>query len=439
MDVLHELDRPTRVTVIAPILEPFKPIYDEVDRVLAQMKEVQPLLREHRLDPVAEPGRVDELARVLALSPRDLSEAGAVVFEQGGRREAIDLIDLAQLAPDALGAGAAQTIFAERAMSQALAHLVYGQPATICFTTGHGELVPRIADAEVHLGHVAARLSQLGMIIRELDRVGQSVPDACRVLVVAGQKARLSDDEALAVSEYLQGGGALFLAVDAGDGVLHASPSLQVTGLELVLADYGLALPPAIVLDPEHEIDLPLAWVSADGYAEHPVTESFRGRRLSVWYRPRAVALSKTQPPHRSAELVVVASPKGWGETDLKTLFSGGDVAAGPGDQLGVVGVAAAAHDGKTGARVVVMGSAESLSSALTDRGLGAGDALAAAAIGWLAGREQHVKVGNKTPERVRLIMTDGQLRATFALAVVAIPLLVAGLGVVSFFVRRRG
>ena len=87
----------------------------------------------------------------------------------------------------------------------------------------------------------------------------------------------------------------------------------------------------------------------------------------------------------------------------------------------------------------MVIGSARSLSSELSGLGLGLNDLFAASALAWLTGRARTVEIGDKTPESLRLIMTAGQLRRSFVLVVVVIPLLFFAPGLVVLWRRRRG
>src|SRR5690606_36897161 len=107
----------------------------------------------------------------------------------------------------------------------------------------------------------------------------------CRALVVAGPARPLLADEALAVGAFVDGGGALLVAArlrgDAG--------SLPETGLELILAGRGLALPRAVVVDPEGAIAAPGAFAVVSGYGEHPIAAPFQDRRVTVWQTPRPV------------------------------------------------------------------------------------------------------------------------------------------------------
>ena len=425
--VLDSIHQPVEVTVVRPEIEEYEPVYAEVDRLLAQMAGAQPLLARRDLDASRDAELLRALSLELALSTRDLADGGAVVFDVAGRRRGVDLIDLAGFGRDALDTGAMVRFSAEEAFARALAEVAEPDPTRVCATSAHGELPMEPRERGAHWGPVAERLRRAGMSIEDAGDVAGGVPEGCRVLVVAGPEVPLGGDAALAIARFLEGGGRVLVAAS------DAAPAAAATGLELVTAEHGIALAPgAVVVDPGGEIDLPMAWATADGYGAHAITAAYSGRRYTVWQHPRAV--SATEP----AVVIVRGSEVAWGETDLAALYAGDDVAAGGQDLVGVRGVAAAVEIAG-GGRLVVLGSATSPSSELAGRGVGAADALAASAIAWLAGRGVAIEIGDKTPEHVRLIMSAGARRAVFAGCVVILPLLAAGLGALLWWRRRRG
>lgn len=437
--VLASIDRPVVATVVRPEVEAFEPIYAEVDRVLDRMARAQPLLSRRDLDPGREPDEVAALAGELALAPRDLADGGAVLFAMGERRRGVDLLDLAELGRDELQVGAMTAFRAEESFARALVELAAGDRPVVCETSGHGERALGGDDGDWR--QVGARLSQDGFSIEDAGDLRAGVPPRCRVLVVAGPAAPLAPAAALEVASWLDRGGRLLVAAPDRPADPGAA-ALGATGLELVLARYGVGLPAAVVVDPQGALDVPLTWATATGYGDHPVTRAFRGRRLTVWQHPRAVVLGEPEARAGRAAprgaVLVHGSPTAWGETDLVALFGGRDVEASGADLIGFSSVAVAVEaDG--GARLVVLGSATSPSSSLVGRGLGAADALVASAVAWLAGREVSLAIGARTPEHVRLVMTPGARRGVFALCVVALPLIAAALGGLLWWRRSRG
>lgn len=478
-ELLASVDAPIDVLVVSAGLELFAEVQDEVDRVLARMVQAQPALRVRRIDPALAPERVDALAAELALPVADLAEGGAVIFQQGARRRAVDLLDVAGFDIDDLGAGTLARFRAEEAFATAIAELVDSDRPVVCHTTGHGELP--LADPEdvagdasagmagaegaVHWRPLAERITREGARLEAVSSLEAGVPEHCRVLVVAGPTRPLSSREAQAVDGYLTRGGRLLLALSTAIEPTGATARMPATGLELVLAPYGIQMPQVVVVDPAAAVAGPTQWLTATGYGDHPIVSSFAGRRFTLWLTPRAVLAPEVDPDAgpdqldgepdaepdgraqqdtRSARgtagvrtaVLVQSSAQGWAETDLGSVLLGEPVRA-EADLAGPVPVAAAAEAMTTGARVVVFGSAVSLSSVVADRG--ANELLAAAALAWLSGRTQSLDIGAKTPEQLRLIMTQGQMQQVFALCVLVLPGALTLLGGLLWWRRRRG
>jgi hypothetical protein len=461
-EVLAAVDVPVDVLVISAGLELFAEVQDEVDRVLALMVAAQPALRVQRMDPALAPERVEALAAELALPVTDLAEGGAVIFQQGTRRRAVDLLDMAGFDVDDLGAGTLARFRAEEAFATAIAELVDPDRPVICESTGHGELrltsdaSPDSPSAEtagagagaagaLYWGTLARRIEREGARIEAMTDLPAGVPERCRVLVVAGPTRPLSAGEAQAVDRYLARGGRLLLALsgaieasgaDGATSATGAGARMPATGLELVLAPYGVRMPQATVVDPAAAVAGPAQWLTATGYGQHPIVSSFRDRRFTLWLAPRAVLAADPELPGARVDVLVQSSTRGWAETDLGALVLG-QPGRDPGELAGPVSVAVAAEAPATGARVVVFGSAASLSNVVADRG--ANEILAATALAWLAGRTQTLDIGAKTPEHIRLIMTPGQMQQVLVLCVIVLPGVLAVLGGLLWWRRRRG
>jgi ABC-type uncharacterized transport system involved in gliding motility auxiliary subunit len=187
-----------------------------------------------------------------------------------------------------------------------------------------------------------------------------------------------------------------------------------------------------IVVDPEHEIGVPLAWQTLDGYGDHPISSAFRGRRATVWYEPRWV--DPLAVPGVTSRPIVSSSVGGWAVADVGSLRTGrAPPAPAEKDAHGPVSVAVAAERAEVGERVVALGSARSFSGAA-----GGSGALVASSMAWLTGRTKLVGVGAKTPEQFRVVLTAAQETRLFFLCVVALPALAAGAGATSWWRRRR-
>jgi hypothetical protein len=261
------------------------------------------------------------------------------------------------------------------------------------------------------------------MTVEAVDVAG-GVPARCAAVVVAGPTSPLPAEDALAIQDFVRGGGGLIVA---GGGAVEgaAGVALPATGLEGVLAAEGLGLPPAIAVDPELAVrELPGTLRVFRSYADHPINRGFAGTRATLWVQPRVVITTGAARP------LISATPDSWGERNLiDPPARDADDVAGP--------VALAAIGGSH--RVIAIGSAGSLSTSELSRGGSAADLWLVRAIRFITGTPEPVApVASRAPDQVRLVMTDGQRRTVIALSVAGLPLVWLVVGGAIVWWRRR-
>ncbi|MGE0870898.1 MAG: Gldg family protein [Kofleriaceae bacterium] len=416
ISTLRELG-PATVTIVRPTFGSLEPLYDEVALIASRMAEATTQMTVRRVDPVDVP--LNALARTAGLTVDNLKGGGSVIVETAGRTSVVDVLQLATFDRDA---PTIERLSIEQALAGALAGLTARQPITACASTGHGELSLTAKDdtGSTDWMVVAARLRADGITIEELPDPAV-IPARCSAVIVAGPSSALPAEAALALQRH----------VAAGHGVVIAAASRSVdggvspTGLEGMLAGEQLGLPPAIAIDPVLSVaELPGALLIADGYADHPINAGFARARGTLWFQPRVVVAGAGATP------LVSATATSWGERDLMAAPTQGTE-----DLAGPVALAALGSSG----RVVAIGSAESLSSAMLSGGASALDLWFANAVRFVAGRtEPRVEIAARTPNQVRLVMTDAQRVVVIALCAAGIPLtwLLVGGGLVWW--RRR-
>jgi len=418
-DALADLPGPASITIVEPTLGALEPVYDEVARIAAGIADAAPGIAVRRVDPASAPGGLPAIARAAGLAPADLASGGAIVVELAGARRVIDLLSFAAIDRGPDGAPTVEQLAVEQAIAGALAQLAAPRPLTVCATRGHGELPVTGAPSGQDLASVADRLRGEGMTVDAIELAG-AVPARCAALVVAGPTASVPADQALAIQDFVRGGGGL--------AVLAAGPlgdALPATGLEGVLAADGLGLPPAVVVDPGLAVrELPGALLVVTGYADHPINRGFAGARATLWQSPRAVVVAG------AGRALITASPASWGERDLHA-----PPAKDADDLAGPVALAAIGGSG----RVIAIGSAASLSSAELARGVSAADLWLARGLRFVTGTPEPVApVARRAPDQVRLVMTGEQRSRVVALSVGGIPLIWLVLGGAIVAWRRR-
>ena len=421
-EVLAALPASATLTIVQPTLSGLEPIYDEVGRVAARFATGSSQLTVRTVDPANAPGGLAAIARTAGLQPGDLAQGGAIVIDVGGRRRVVDLLSIATIDRGPDGAPRVERIAIEQAIAGALAALSATSAIHVCFSAGHGELPIATKDAKgADWTVVGDRLRAEGMELDEIP-ISDASPRHCAALVIAGPAAALDGTEALLIQDYLRAGGGLLVAAPSRtlDG------GLGKTGLEPILMTNGLGIARAIVVDPSLTVrELPGALLVTEGYADHPINVGFRGVRPTLWFQPRPVIAVRGAVP------LVSATAQSWGETDLVHAppERGEDDIAGP---------TALAALGSSG-RVIALGSAESLSTAVLSGGASAGDLWLAHAIRFLARiPEPTVAIAGTAPSQVRLVMTSAQRTSVIAVCVGVIPLAWVLIGGVLVWWRRR-
>jgi ABC-2 type transport system permease protein len=430
--LLSQVDAPVQVTLVRPHEQVFDSVHAELLRLMKRMQKAQPRLKLRELDPLAEPYRVREWAFELAIRPEDLSGGGALIIQQGTRRRVVDLLAMASFASDDLGVGALAEFRAESAFRNALRDVIERSRERLCVSAGHGEL-PAFSDSEdsgrPHWGGAAERLVSDGVEIVELRGLSSEELQACDGLAIVGASRAFSPDEALALQSFWAAGGDTLIALRSRPIAGQSERSLS--GLRLLLQGRGMQVLDAAVVDPEAEIELKPAWLTYTGYGPHPIVADFQDRRATVWDLP--VALAGT-----TDEVIplVQGSPRAWAETSRALLFQGGRYERSTEDRDAVA--VALAHEDQQGSRLVLFGSAESLSSIWSSRGIGGNDRLLVSAALWILDRQAQLESQDKRPEYLRLLMSSSQLRTSFIWCALVGPLLYALLGAGLWWWRRR-
>lgn len=426
--VLDRLDGAVELELVAAVDPAWSAEWGHAADLARRFAARQPRIALRHSDLSLDGARAAALAGELDLRPRDLEDQGAIIVRHRGRVRVVDLVDhvAREASPD--GEPILRRLPIESALVDALVEVTAPEQPTLCATSGHGELSMVPVEGEPHWGRLRQRLEVEGYTVVDVGGLAGGVPAHCRGLLVMGPAQPLPPDEALAVAAYLGGGGAVLVATLAALDPTSPQPALPMTGLELVLDDYGIGLPQAIASDPGAAVDrLPGGFrVDHDGADRYGITAGFAGRRFSVWQLPRVISLTG-----EGAEALAATTAAGWGETDLTTV--GATTEADARDLPGGVVIAAASAVDR--GRVVVFGSARALSSELE---VGAAVELAARAIAWMTGRLSSVSVGEGVPERIDLVMTRDERTRVFVVCVVVIPLLFGGAGGLAWRRRRR-
>jgi len=472
--MLRRLDRPVRVTVVYVEPSPEALAVDLHARLMAwaygqamdmlnEFKAYSPLISVKELD-VNDPKQVEELRSRVDIP------GSCIVFESG---ETHDVIPLEQIAELPSWRGGAPKFTGEAAFAGALAKIMERKRRLVYFLTGHGErpIEGRAALPEENdlRGALASERYSLSRLVRRLkgdnfesrplvlEQTG-TVPQDCDVLVVAGPRTALSEQNIKAIRDYLDNrAGRALIMVDSELG-----PRSGRSNLNELLSEYGLkARTDAVVMFPASELALTgrglvryrvarqTAIVTREGYLAHPVTRDLQNYTVQLVRCAPLEILNARPRPSLSTRKLLSTVKESWGECtaaqemDRSTYDAGSDL-AGPVIVGAVVEPAAppgappeSSPQEQSGPRLVVLGSSLSFVNYIVEQNE-ANLYLALNAINWLAGKSFMVGIPPKDVEVNMLSLSPARGRLARWLFVVVLPGCIVALGVAVWLVRRR-
>lgn len=320
----------------------------------------------------------------------------------------------------------------EEGLTNALLRVTRKGAKKIYLTTGHGEPDPRDSGQRGQALAVGA-LEGEGFEVVTLSLLEKpEVPaDAAAVLVASPRKAFLAPEVA-ALQAFASRGGHLGLFLE---------PEVK-TGLEPLLAEYGLELDEDMVVDPSPVAQLfggspvtPILQASA----AHPITRELAQTGLAF---PTSRSLSLLTGKPVTAVPIVLSGKEAWGEKNIADLFSKG-ARYDPGEKVGPLPMAAVAVRPVTGegekrsgeTRLLVAGDGEFFGNQYLQL-LGNYDFFLNG-VSWLAEQEDRITIRPKSREGTRLFLSAAQVSTIKFLTIDALPVALLGLGLAVWLVRR--
>ncbi|MGH0032834.1 MAG: Gldg family protein [Myxococcota bacterium] len=199
------------------------------------------------------------------------------------------------------------------AIYEALYRLASVDSGVVAMLRGEGEGDPELR-TEQGYGGLASMLATEGYEVRSLVTMAmRDVPEDVDVIVALAPRRDLHAPALDAIRRFLARGGGLVALLEPG---VHS-------GLEDVLAEWGLRSPDRVIIDPAHGEGLggevegacPLAF----NYETHPVTRGLDRNRMTFFCGARSFELRKVDV-NDSLRAVVQTSPRAWLSDDLDVL-----------------------------------------------------------------------------------------------------------------------
>jgi ABC-type uncharacterized transport system involved in gliding motility auxiliary subunit len=324
----------------------------------------------------------------------------------------------------------------EQDVTNALLGVSREKKPIVYFLQGHGELDPEDFDPAKGLSGVKQALEGENYQVSKLylQASGGKVPADASALVIAGPDKALTPPERQAVADYL--------GKRPGRVLLLLRPQVQ-TGLESVVAKYGVQVGNNLVIDAGRNIQNDVSAPAVTEYASHPITKDLLST-IAFFPLVRSVQLISPPPQVNGLELFRSSSDS-WAESNLKANML---VKKDPQDTVGPLALAVAlsidispeakvgaANIQKSQARLVVFGNASFASNGFA-RLLGNGDLLLNS-LAWLAEQEDLISIRAKDTRDTKLELTNQQNQMVFYVSVVGMPLLMLLLGIFVWWKRR--
>ena len=291
---------------------------------------------------------------------------------------------------------------------------------TVYFLTGHGEY-STVNEGNTGLSTFSQLLADNNILSKPLMLgISQSIPEDCDILIIAGPKNQLTQDEETLIQDYLsKGGDALFLIehtfVTTPDKLLSAEQMQKNPDLNSILNKWGLNIEADIVVDLTNYVGDDVGTPATKNYQRHKaITE---GLDYTFYVRPRSITLLENRQPNiKHAVIASTASTNNsWAETNrnLDIRFDEGIDTAGPVPFSYVVieeKNAANIQDAKiSDTRLIVFTDADFLTNVYIDQYSNAQMGLNV--VNWLSELDYKTFLGDKKIAVERLDLTSKQKR----------------------------
>ena len=396
VEVLEQLAGPVNVTVYATEHDArLGDIRKIIRNFLSLYQRYKPDINLVFIDPEKEAGK----ARAAGIQLN-----GEMVVEYAGRNEHLTRIN-------------------EQAITSTLLRLAHSRDQTVMYLDGHGERkLDGIANHD--LGNpFGAKLRQNGFRINSLNlALAQEVPSNVSALVITHPQLDLMPGEVDKLLRYIDRGGNLLWLIDAE----------PLRGLERLAEKLDLLLPPGIVIDPNaSEMNAPTTWSLGASYSPHAITRNFN----LITAFPEARSITWNESPEWEHHMLVEVAARGWVSrypAKEKPRFDKQHDTPGP----AVIAVAMQRNINDREQRIVVVGNGAFLSNSFA--GNGGNVDLGVNMVNWLASEEHLIAVQPRAAKDSSLVLGKTQLTVISVGFLLVVPLLLALVGGMIWWKRRR-
>ncbi len=417
--------------IIADISEPIK-VTGFFEASSQQKSIVEDLLTEYSaensnisveyVDPDKAPAKVQQFG---------ITQYNTLVLEKGDKKELV-------------------TTSAESDITSAMLKLARDERKKVYFITGHGEKEINGTDQNTSYALIRAELEKQIYDVAEISLLsGAGIPEDADVVIVAGPKNRINDDEVDILRKYIheQHGKILFLL----DPLLDQGSDLDAEigiGLTTLLSEVGIEYGDGLVVDRvgNYFNDASTLVVEKNKYARHQITQGLERILFPVTSK---ASQSEKLPENWTVTELMTSTVDSWLEnnkTETTAAFSEVE------DEKGPISIGAVAQEvpptdekdtedglSEEKARVVVIGDSDFPVDPFVNPSLGVYNAdLFVNTVNWLAAEEELISILPKNPTPSEITLTGTQSQIIFYVTVIGMPLIVGVIGFILIFKRKR-
>jgi ABC-type uncharacterized transport system involved in gliding motility auxiliary subunit len=356
------------------------------------------------VDPDKEPGIAKKY---------EVNEYGTVVLLSGNQNVKVKLAD-------PISGGIVDN--AEEEVTNAIIKLSKDIKKTVYFLTGHGERDIQDDAKPEGFGRSKHALQGESYGVKELVLFTESsIPKENSMLVVAGPKKPLVEEEIEIIKEYLDDGGKAVFMIEPRSG----------EDLISLLKNYGFDIENDIIIDPSSKLvgGGDIAPIVAE-YPPHDITSDFKFATLFPY--SRSVDVIKRDGVKTA--VVAKTSQYSWGEKNF-TIFDQGTAQHDPDDKPGPLGIAAVGEVGEK-TKIAVFGNVDFVSNRFFD--FSGNSDFFLNTISWLAGDKNLISIRSQVAKEGKLTLTENQLRVIFSVTVVILPAILLFSGISVWWKRRN-